>query len=148
MINKHKSNKIKENSNTVRHLNNGTDHRHSKSCCDQSSPARRTMTMQKRYCSVPTHNLLRRLPLTIPCFCRWYQTVPLHYWLFIVYKKQHRYCTVQYLVYTGYAVSGIGIWQWEQCSKQWYGNSGVQYWNVYWDNIGTQDHLIPLGLLG
>ena len=42
MINKHKSNKIKENSNTVRHLNNGTDHRHSKSCCDQSSLARRT----------------------------------------------------------------------------------------------------------
>ena len=35
-------NKIKENSYTVRHLNNGTDHRHSKSCCDQSSPARRT----------------------------------------------------------------------------------------------------------
>ena len=45
MINKHKSNKIKENSNTVRHLNNGTDHRHSKSCCDQSSPARRTITV-------------------------------------------------------------------------------------------------------
>ena len=44
MINKHKSNKIKENSNTLRHLNNGTDHRHSKSCCDQSSPARRTTT--------------------------------------------------------------------------------------------------------
>ena len=43
MINKHKSNKIKENSNTVRHLNKGTDHRHSKSCCDQSSPARRTI---------------------------------------------------------------------------------------------------------
>ena len=43
MINKHESNKIKENSNTVRHLNNGTDHRHSKSCCDQSSPARRTI---------------------------------------------------------------------------------------------------------
>ena len=43
MINKHKSNKIKENSNTVRHLNNRTDHRHSKSRCDQSSPARRTM---------------------------------------------------------------------------------------------------------
>ena len=42
VINKHKSNKIKENSNTRRHLNNGTDHRHSKSCCDQSSPARRT----------------------------------------------------------------------------------------------------------
>ena len=42
-MNKHKSNKIKENSNTVRHLNNGTDHRHSKSCCDQSSPARRTI---------------------------------------------------------------------------------------------------------
>ena len=43
MINKHKSNEIKENSNTVRHLHNGTDHRHSKSCCDQSSPARRTI---------------------------------------------------------------------------------------------------------
>ena len=43
-MNKHKSNKIKENSNTVRHLNNGTDHRHSKSCCDQSSPARRTIS--------------------------------------------------------------------------------------------------------
>ena len=43
VIDKHKSNKIKENSNTVRHLNNGTDHRHSKSCCDQSSPARRTI---------------------------------------------------------------------------------------------------------
>ena len=43
MINKHKSNKIKENSNTVRHLNNGTDRRHSKSSCDQSSPARRTI---------------------------------------------------------------------------------------------------------
>ena len=26
----------------MRHLNNGTDHRHSKSCCDQSSPARWT----------------------------------------------------------------------------------------------------------
>ena len=47
MINKHKSNKIKENSNTVRHLNNGTDHRHSKSCCDQSSPARRTIMWWK-----------------------------------------------------------------------------------------------------
>ena len=45
MIDKHKSNKIKENSNTVRHLNNGTDHRHSKSCCDQSSPARRTISI-------------------------------------------------------------------------------------------------------
>ena len=44
VINKHKSNKIKENSNTVRHLNNGTDRRHSKSCCDQSSPARRTIS--------------------------------------------------------------------------------------------------------
>ena len=46
MINEHKSNKIKENSNTVRHLNNGTDHRHSKSCCDQSSPARRTINIK------------------------------------------------------------------------------------------------------
>ena len=32
----------------MRHLNNGTDHRHSKSCCDQSSPARRTM-MARQY---------------------------------------------------------------------------------------------------
>ena len=47
MINKHKLNKIKENSNTVRHLNNGTHHRHSKSCCDQSSPARRTIREQQ-----------------------------------------------------------------------------------------------------
>ena len=47
VINKHKSNKIKENSNTVRHLNNGTDRRHSKSCCDQSSPARRTIKQIK-----------------------------------------------------------------------------------------------------
>ena len=53
VINKHKSNKIKENSNTVRHLNNGTDHRHSKSCCDQSSPARRTMMPASvRFCSI------------------------------------------------------------------------------------------------
>ena len=44
VINKHKSNKIKENSDTVRHLNNGTDHRHSKSCRDKSSPARRTIS--------------------------------------------------------------------------------------------------------
>ena len=49
MINKHKSNKIKENSNTVRHLNNGTDHRHSKSCCDKSSPARRTMRKSRAW---------------------------------------------------------------------------------------------------
>ena len=27
----------------MRHWNNGTDHRHSKSCCDKSSPARRTI---------------------------------------------------------------------------------------------------------
>ena len=31
----------------MRHLNNGTDHRHSKSCCDQSSPARRTITISR-----------------------------------------------------------------------------------------------------
>ena len=30
----------------MRHLNNGTDHRHSKSCCDQSSPARRTIKLE------------------------------------------------------------------------------------------------------
>ena len=33
----------------MRHLNNGTDHRHSKSCCDQSSPARRTITITMNY---------------------------------------------------------------------------------------------------
>ena len=32
----------------MRHLNNGTDHRHSKSCCDQSSPARRTIVNSLR----------------------------------------------------------------------------------------------------
>ena len=31
----------------MRHLNNGTDHRHSKSCCDQSSPACRTINWKK-----------------------------------------------------------------------------------------------------
>ena len=36
----------------MRHLNNGTDHRHSKSCCDQSSPARRTIKAQ--------HSLLKK----------------------------------------------------------------------------------------
>ena len=38
----------------MRHLNNGTDQRHSKSCCDQSSPARRTITLASsvRYISV------------------------------------------------------------------------------------------------
>ena len=41
-MNKHKSNKIKENSYYSEALDNGTDHNHSKSCCDQSSPARRT----------------------------------------------------------------------------------------------------------
>ena len=56
MINKHKSNKIKENSNTVRHLNNGTDHRHSKSCCDQSSPARRTIRFISRSVSRKVNN--------------------------------------------------------------------------------------------
>ena len=56
MINKHKSNKIKENSNTVRHLNNGTDHRHSKSCCDQSSPARRTTTPMESHKIVSFYN--------------------------------------------------------------------------------------------
>ena len=55
VINKHKSNKIKENSNTVRHLNNGTDHRHSKSCCDQSSPARRTIRAQYANTVYPTN---------------------------------------------------------------------------------------------
>ena len=29
----------------MRHWNNGTDHRHSKSCCDKSSPARRTIML-------------------------------------------------------------------------------------------------------
>ena len=56
MINKHKSNKIKENSNTVRHWNNGTDHRHSKSCCDKSSPARRTIRHPRQLCMSIHHN--------------------------------------------------------------------------------------------
>ena len=68
MINKHKSNKIKENSNTVRHLNNGTDHRHSKSCCDQSSPARRTMMT------------VSSLPLAQSCFT---QATPAFAWKYL-----------------------------------------------------------------
>ena len=55
VINKHKSNKIKENSNTVRHLNNGTDRRHSKSCCDQSSPARRTIKRNNKWLNNGQH---------------------------------------------------------------------------------------------
>ena len=58
VINKHKSNKIKENSNTVRHLNNGTDHRHSKSCCDQSSPASRTIIISHTW-YIPLSELQR-----------------------------------------------------------------------------------------
>ena len=45
VMNKHKSNKIKENSQYSEALDNGTDHNHSKSCCDQSSPARRTIKL-------------------------------------------------------------------------------------------------------
>ena len=87
----------------------------------------------------------------------------------------HRYCTDKYVVYTSYAVSDIGNWQWnnvqngtvffcmdtnrEPCigttlnetvpvsTSQWHWNGGVQYWNVYWDNIGKY-HLIPLCSLG
>ena len=44
-MNKHKSSKIKENSYYSEALDNGTDHNHSKSCCDQSSPARRTINV-------------------------------------------------------------------------------------------------------
>ena len=33
----------------MRHWNNGTDHRHSKSCCDKSSPARRTIIPRVRF---------------------------------------------------------------------------------------------------
>ena len=58
VINKHKSNKIKENSNTVRHLNNGTDHRHSKSCCDQSSPARRTISVSNAEYGIGARSLV------------------------------------------------------------------------------------------
>ena len=46
-MNKHKSNKIKENSQYSEALDNGTDHNHSKSCCDQSSPARRTIKLDQ-----------------------------------------------------------------------------------------------------
>ena len=43
----------------MRHWNNGTDHRHSKSCCDKSSPARRTIikvTPSKVYAVKATQN--------------------------------------------------------------------------------------------
>ena len=74
MINKHKSNKIKENSYTVRHLNNGTDHRHSKSCCDQSSPARRTMICRRwpqQNVGNIVNNTLALLGWSIWPFSRW-----------------------------------------------------------------------------
>ena len=77
MINKHKSNKIKENSNTVRHLNNGTDHRHSKSCCDQSSPARRTITLTNL--GLVRYNYIRAIigsgSGVSPTWCQWRQSL-------------------------------------------------------------------------
>ena len=70
MINKHKSNKIKENSNTVRHLNNGTDHRHSKSRCDQSSPARRT-TIETSNCESTQTRITKATWLLCAPTSRW-----------------------------------------------------------------------------
>ena len=47
VINKHKSNKIKENSSTVRHLNNGTDHRHWKSMTSMGNISNRLIWMKR-----------------------------------------------------------------------------------------------------
>ena len=75
-----KSNKIKENSNTVRHLNNGTDHRHSKSCCDQSSPARRTTIEVKNKVILPLPRLKKSEKCGIQDICwsigsLWHQVI-------------------------------------------------------------------------
>ena len=83
VINKHKSNKIKENSNTVRHLNNGTDRRHSKSCCDQSSPARRTIKaiVLNIRIEVSRHNIhMEHIQLTLcHMLFKWRQWLDLNY---------------------------------------------------------------------
>ena len=89
MINKHKSNKIKENSNTVRHLNNGTDHRHSKSCCDQSSPARRTTRVCRSSLSVSLYIQRQDLRVSayITVFNRACQRVIIYVISFYIFRK-------------------------------------------------------------
>ena len=47
----------------MRHLNNGTDHRHSKSCCDQSSPARRTTSHMTYFTDLYVYTVGCRLSL-------------------------------------------------------------------------------------
>ena len=52
----------------MRHLNNGTDHRHSKSCCDQSSPARRTINIRWEISLSPFHIYFEvTMMSTVPC---------------------------------------------------------------------------------
>ena len=67
----------------MRHLNNGTDHRHSKSCCDQSSPARRTMTIS---------NFLS-LRSSTPCVFMDF-TITDHPYIYL-YPIIHPYCKLQ-----------------------------------------------------
>ena len=61
----------------MRHLNNGTDHRHSKSCCDQSSPARRTIIRH----SYTTDITLNR----VSSYASWYLGTV--FWYIGCYKK-------------------------------------------------------------
>ena len=56
----------------MRHLNNGTDHRHSKSCCDQSSPARRTITI---HCVVIRYGMSVLAQIWQFCYPGWYKTL-------------------------------------------------------------------------
>ena len=82
----------------MRHLNNGTDHRHSKSCCDQSSPARRTITPRFRFAETITslfaqqHEVRAQFP---PYFCH------------LSYIQYNDICTWFYcaLFYCGYIIS-------------------------------------------
>ena len=120
MINKHKSNKIKENSNTVRHWNNGTDHRHSKSCCDKSSPARRT----KRIC------------IKTPWQGYTFRTTPLpHYWSF-GFNSQNRVPVIQF--FDGSFVVSLVKPVNKQSSGRWYETPTVCSRDV--------ELMLPLGL--
>ena len=112
MINKHKSNKIKENSNTMRHLNNGTDHRHSKSCCDQSSPTRRTMT---------SHGTLYRI------WRPYWMAVKLEVGIWLQKNKpQSKLCQLQlFLRWWRHDYVMLGLWKFSDfCSRHTVGVAG------------------------
>ena len=61
----------------MRHWNNGTDHRHSKSCCDKSSPARRTIMTSMRRC-VMCNDFWPRC-VSSRSFCQYFEITLLKY---------------------------------------------------------------------